>query len=77
LNESEGNILDNVKVLVTLISLKKEASEITQKVQETESIMQKVIAQYASLALIEHFYEIFQYIHENSIFLSVFTFIIV
>jgi dynein heavy chain 1 len=53
LNESKGNILDDAVVLNTLETLKKEAAEITQKVQETESIMQEVeevTAQYTPLA---------------------------
>ncbi|RIA96574.1 dynein heavy chain [Glomus cerebriforme] len=53
LSESKGNILDNAVVLNTLETLKKEAAEITQKVQETESIMQEVeevTAQYTPLA---------------------------
>ncbi|CAB4481707.1 unnamed protein product [Rhizophagus irregularis] len=53
LNESKGNILDDAVVLNTLETLKKEAAEITQKVQETESIMQEVeevTKQYTPLA---------------------------
>ncbi|CAI2172645.1 16667_t:CDS:10, partial [Funneliformis geosporum] len=53
LNDSKGNILDDAVVLDTLETLKKEAAEITQKVQETESIMkevEEVTAQYTPLA---------------------------
>ncbi len=42
LNESTGNILDDEKVIDTLETLKREAAEITQKVEETDAIMQEV-----------------------------------
>ncbi|KAI8328287.1 dynein heavy chain [Blakeslea trispora] len=42
LNESKGNILDDDKVINTLETLKKEAAEITRKVDETNTIMQEV-----------------------------------
>ncbi|PWN29711.1 hypothetical protein BDZ90DRAFT_230565 [Jaminaea rosea] len=42
LNESQGNILDDDKVIDTLETLKKEAAEVTAKVEETESIMSEV-----------------------------------
>lgn len=42
LNESQGNILDDDKVIDTLETLKKEAAEVTAKVEETESIMAEV-----------------------------------
>ncbi|KAI7899864.1 dynein heavy chain [Cokeromyces recurvatus] len=42
LNESKGNILDDDKVIDTLETLKKEAAEITHKVDETNTIMQEV-----------------------------------
>lgn len=42
LNESKGNILDDDKVIDTLETLKKEAAEITRKVDETNTIMQEV-----------------------------------
>ncbi|KAF2152302.1 hypothetical protein K461DRAFT_241389 [Myriangium duriaei CBS 260.36] len=57
LNESQGNILDDDKVIQTLETLKKEASEITAKASETEGVMAeletvtalyKVIAQSCS-----------------------------
>ncbi|CAG8454634.1 4044_t:CDS:10, partial [Ambispora gerdemannii] len=53
LNESKGNILDDAKVLDTLETLKKEAAEITRKVEETDTIMQEVeqvTAEYTPLA---------------------------
>lgn len=53
LNESEGNILDDDKVIGTLETLKKEAAEVTSKVEETDAIMQEVdqvTAQYIPLA---------------------------
>ncbi|CAH1756141.1 13650_t:CDS:10 [Entrophospora sp. SA101] len=53
LNESKGNILDDGKVLETLETLKKEAAEITHKVEETESIMkevEQVTTEYTPLA---------------------------
>ncbi|CEH14527.1 cytoplasmic dynein heavy chain 2 [Ceraceosorus bombacis] len=53
LNASEGNILDDDKVIDTLETLKKEAREVTTKVEETEAIMQDVDAvtrQYEPLA---------------------------
>ncbi|CAJ0883095.1 1976_t:CDS:10 [Entrophospora sp. SA101] len=53
LNESKGNILDDNKVLDTLETLKKEAAEITSKVEETEGVMQEVeqvTAEYTPLA---------------------------
>jgi dynein heavy chain 1 len=42
LNESKGNILDDDKVIDTLETLKKEAGEITRKVDETNTVMQEV-----------------------------------
>ncbi|SAL98745.1 hypothetical protein [Absidia glauca] len=42
LNESKGNILDDDKVIETLETLKKEAAEITHKVDETNTVMQEV-----------------------------------
>jgi dynein heavy chain 1 len=42
LNESKGNILDDDKVIDTLETLKKEAAEITRKVDETNTVMQEV-----------------------------------
>ncbi|CAO3629084.1 unnamed protein product [Cunninghamella echinulata] len=42
LNESKGNILDDDKVIETLETLKKEAAEITHKVDETNTIIQEV-----------------------------------
>ncbi|KAF8321764.1 dynein heavy chain protein 1 [Clavulina sp. PMI_390] len=53
LNDSTGNILDDDKVIGTLETLKREAAEITQKVEETDVIMQEVdqvTAQYLPLA---------------------------
>lgn len=53
LNESSGNILDDEKVVDTLETLKLEASDITEKSKETETIMREVeavTAQYAPLA---------------------------
>jgi len=53
LNESSGNILDDDKVIDTLETLKREAAEITKKVEETDVIMQEVdqvTAQYLPLA---------------------------
>lgn len=53
LNESEGSILEDDKVIGTLEKLKKEAAEITRKVQDTELIMREVegvTAEYLPLA---------------------------
>lgn len=53
LNESSGNILDDDKVIETLETLKKEAAEITRKVEETDVIMkevEEVTAEYLPLA---------------------------
>ncbi|KDN51345.1 cytoplasmic dynein heavy chain 2 [Tilletiaria anomala UBC 951] len=53
LNESQGNILDDDKVIDTLETLKKEAAEVTRKVEETDIIMQEVedvTAEYLPLA---------------------------
>jgi dynein heavy chain 1 len=44
LNESSGSILDDDKVISTLETLKKEAAEITQKVEDTEVVMKEVEA---------------------------------
>lgn len=53
LNESKGNILDDDKVIETLETLKKEAADVTRKVDETNTIMQEVeqtTAVYSPLA---------------------------
>lgn len=53
LNESTGNILDDDKVIDTLETLKREAAEITSKVEETDVIMaevERVTAEYLPLA---------------------------
>ncbi|KAN0062764.1 dynein heavy chain [Thecaphora frezii] len=53
LNESKGNILDDDNVIDTLETLKKEAAEITSKVEETDAVMQEVeqvTAEYVPLA---------------------------
>ncbi|KAI8361054.1 dynein heavy chain [Mortierella sp. GBAus27b] len=53
LNESKGNILDDDNVIGTLEKLKKEAAEVTLKVQETDGVMQEVeqtTAVYSPLA---------------------------
>ncbi|KAL0950615.1 hypothetical protein HGRIS_007406 [Hohenbuehelia grisea] len=53
LNESTGNILDDEKVIDTLETLKREAAEITRKVEETDVVMQEVeqvTAEYLPLA---------------------------
>lgn len=53
LNESQGNILDDDKVIDTLETLKAEAAEVTTKVEETETIMDEVnevTKQYIPLA---------------------------
>ncbi|KAF9438119.1 hypothetical protein BGZ76_009650 [Entomortierella beljakovae] len=42
LNESKGNILDDDKVIETLETLKREAADVTRKVEETEGVMQEV-----------------------------------
>ena len=42
LNESTGNILDDDKVISTLETLKREAAEITHKVEETDIVMKEV-----------------------------------
>jgi dynein heavy chain 1 len=53
LNESTGNILDDDKVIETLETLKREAAEITSKVEETDIVMkevEQVTAEYVPLA---------------------------
>ena len=53
LNESTGNILDDDKVINTLETLKREAAEITRKVEETDLVMkevEEVTAEYLPLA---------------------------
>lgn len=53
LNESTGNILDDDKVISTLETLKREAAEITRKVEETDIVMkevEQVTAEYLPLA---------------------------
>lgn len=53
LNESSGNILDDDKVINTLETLKREAAEITRKVEETDIVMkevEEVTAEYLPLA---------------------------
>ena len=53
LNESSGSILDDDKVIETLEVLKREAAEVTKKVELTESVMQEVesvTAEYLPLA---------------------------
>ena len=53
LNDSTGNILDDDKVVNTLETLKREAAEITRKVEETDSVMrevEQVTAEYLPLA---------------------------
>ncbi|KAH8923510.1 hypothetical protein BT69DRAFT_1319504 [Atractiella rhizophila] len=42
LNESSGNILDDDKVIDTLETLKKEAAEVSRKVEETDLVMAEV-----------------------------------
>ncbi|KAI9572626.1 dynein heavy chain and region D6 of dynein motor-domain-containing protein [Boletus coccyginus] len=42
LNDSTGNILDDDKVISTLETLKREAAEITRKVEETDIVMKEV-----------------------------------
>jgi dynein heavy chain 1 len=53
LNESTGNILDDDKVIDTLETLKREAADITRKVEETDVVMrevEQVTAEYLPLA---------------------------
>ena len=53
LNDSTGNILDDDKVIATLETLKREAAEITRKVEETDVVMkevEEVTAEYLPLA---------------------------
>ncbi|UZJ52281.1 hypothetical protein CBS101457_001601 [Exobasidium rhododendri] len=53
LNDSKGNILDDDKVIDTLETLKKEAGEVTTKVEETDAIMtevDQVTSQYIPLS---------------------------
>jgi dynein heavy chain 1 len=53
LNESTGNILDDDKVIDTLETLKREAAEITRKVEDTDVVMREVesvTAEYLPLA---------------------------
>ncbi|KAL0062953.1 dynein heavy chain [Marasmius tenuissimus] len=73
LKESQGNILDDDKVIDTLETLKREAAEITRKVKETDIIMkevEEVTAEYLTIAqacsavfvleqlnLVNHFYQ--------------------
>ncbi|GAA5943977.1 hypothetical protein JCM3775_004729 [Rhodotorula graminis] len=42
LNESQGNILDDDKVIGTLEMLKREAADVTRKVEETDTVMAEV-----------------------------------
>ncbi|RKP08503.1 dynein heavy chain [Thamnocephalis sphaerospora] len=42
LSETTGNILDDDNIITTLETLKKEAAEVSRKVEETDSIMQEV-----------------------------------
>jgi dynein heavy chain 1 len=42
LNESTGNILDDDKVIDTLETLKREAADVTQKVEDTDAVMREV-----------------------------------
>ncbi|EDV24404.1 uncharacterized protein TRIADDRAFT_24890 [Trichoplax adhaerens] len=54
LNDSKGRILDDDSVITTLETLKKEAAEISNKVEETDTIMaevETVSKQYRPLAL--------------------------
>jgi dynein heavy chain 1 len=53
LNESSGSILDDDKVIDTLETLKREAAEVTSKMEKTDTVMQEVEAvssQYMPLA---------------------------
>ncbi|KAF1817029.1 putative dynein heavy chain, cytosolic [Eremomyces bilateralis CBS 781.70] len=53
LNESRGNILDDDNVIETLETLKKEAGEISAKVEETEGVMtevENITLQYTGIA---------------------------
>ncbi|KAF2672450.1 cytoplasmic dynein-like protein 1 heavy chain 1 [Microthyrium microscopicum] len=53
LNESQGNILDDDKVLKTLEDLKKEAGVITEKAKETEGVwseVESITSQYSVIA---------------------------
>lgn len=53
LNEVKGRILDDDTIITTLENLKKEAAEVTRKVEETDIIMAEVEAvsqQYLSLS---------------------------
>jgi len=53
LNDSTRNILDDDKVIATLETLKREAAEITRKVEETDIVMkevEEVTAEYLPLA---------------------------
>ncbi|KAF9514869.1 hypothetical protein BS47DRAFT_1392131 [Hydnum rufescens UP504] len=52
LNDSTGNILDDDKVIDALETLKREAAEITRKVEETNPLIRvdRVAAEYLSLA---------------------------
>ena len=53
LNESRGNILDDDNVIETLETLKKEAGEISKKMEETEGVMtevENVTEQYSIIA---------------------------
>lgn len=42
LNEVKGRILDDDTIITTLENLKKEAAEVTRKVEETDIVMQEV-----------------------------------
>lgn len=53
LNEVKGRILDDDTIITTLENLKKEAAEVTRKVEETDIVMQEVETvsqQYLSLS---------------------------
>lgn len=42
LNEVKGRILDDDTIITTLENLKREAAEVTRKVEETDIVMQEV-----------------------------------
>jgi dynein heavy chain 1 len=42
LNDSEGNLLDDDKIIATLERLKAEAADIMQKVEESETVMEEI-----------------------------------
>ncbi|MEQ2196220.1 Cytoplasmic dynein 1 heavy chain 1, partial [Xenoophorus captivus] len=58
LNEVKGRILDDDTIITTLENLKKEAAEVTRKVEETDIVMAEVEAVSQQYLFEEHLFEI-------------------